>query len=80
MTPDEFMAMKSRVGVTADDAVALIEYASQLEAENAELRKVLAWYGDEGNWLELSNFAPIISEAVSDKGQRAREAQRQGGK
>ena len=54
------------------------EQHEDLEAENAELRGVLAWYGDEGNY-ESSAHAILHLERPNqpimiDKGQRARDS------
>jgi len=48
------------------------ESYAKIEAENAELRGVLAWYGTGNNWL--AGPVKFISPALKDKGQRARDS------
>jgi hypothetical protein len=69
-----------------EQALQILESAatrlSSLEAENRRLRNVLEWYGDEHKYttsrvkkfFESGEIYTFVSEAETDKGQRARDA------
>ena len=53
------------------------DHIEKIEAENAELRGVLAWYGDEGKYDRKEIFDILVGPKTpieNDGGQRARDS------